>query len=364
MAQPTNPLGALQDSGLKLILSAAFGPLATDRLEFLKTSKALYHNGALWGRKARFFVGRYAPEHWLCRRKSIKNIAYNTGPAYLALSAQDVVVLKDAKIDIIAVSCTGAFATTRPPTAMQMVVFRDCKRSPPWLRPQLSIYFVSPSDIRNTKYILQAMPTIGSLAFCNEADSYIFGRLFYDKANLDDQGLFNEICAQGINFCTMTLPFLDLKVLDGIERFPLRGLNLKFCRSLRTLEKISEMKQLTWLDISGCDSMVDISSISRLPLTYLGYGGCQADTCMETVALLSATLVNLNLNCGEITDAGLQILGQSGMRLKTLSLIWCEKITAAGIAHLADMPLKTLKLRGTGIRLEDCPPRLRHCIRI
>jgi hypothetical protein len=156
-------------------------------------------------------------------------------------------------------------------------------------------------------------------------------------------------------------PFL--RSLAGIGHLPLSALHLENCISLASLDELRKTR-LTKLDISWCDSRLDISGVSALPLETLICTGNFEDKYMPTVALLGATLTRLDLDVSNITDAGLALLGKSGVRLRTLSLAHCNKITAGGIAHLVDMPLETLNLHDTPVRIEDCPPRLWHCITV
>jgi hypothetical protein len=85
---------------------------------------------------------------------------------------------------------------------------------------------------------------------------------------------------------------------------------------------------------------------------------------VEAIASLNTTLTCLGLMSTTITDAGLLVLAKSGMLLESLSLDCCRLVTAAGIAHLADMPLVELYLTGTTVRREDCPPSLKDSVRI
>jgi hypothetical protein len=129
---------------------------------------------------------------------------------------------------------------------------------------------------------------------------------------------------------------------------------------------LAELAELD-LEPSGSINLAFLRGMRRLVSLHIGYSfgeGTISATDIGAIATLSATLSRLSLPSSTITDAGLSALVRSGMRLKYLSLANCKHITAAGIALLAGMPLEILDLRRTGINLRDCPPQLRHCIRV
>jgi hypothetical protein len=302
---------------LELALQAAFGNVANERLPALQTCTALYDNSALWGNRARFCIGRYAPEKWLCDRKSIRNVKYYAS-AGEAISAQDVAVLRGALLTEVVISCPGDF-TPR--------YFYDNKMPIPRL-----IMSCRPEPyLDNLGLVYGVMPTLRGLVLAEATD--LSGLRFLRRSGLRALALVHSD---------------NLKTLDGVGELPIVSLSL------------------------NCPNLINLEGLRGMKLTRLSHDD-SSDTFMETVASLAATLTHLDLAWSPITDAGLKLLGQSGMRLRTLSLMCCAqvlpasssgKITGAGLSNLADMPLETLDLRGNRIKLWDCPPRLHHCIRI
>jgi hypothetical protein len=345
---------------LELVMAAAFGPLTNWRLEFLKTAKALYFNAALWGSDARLYVGRLGPGRWLRDRKSIVNVSLvadtnkDTAKAVFAtraMFARDVTaVLRGTVLNKVAVSYDLNLA---PDVFCGYLMAQDLwsrkVQSPPRLAMSCKPEPCLPEFLLRLRLVCDAMPALRELLLADATD--LSGLQFLRGSALRTLGLDWS---------------RDLRTLDGVEVLPITSLKCTGCESLANLDALRATR-LTQLDISWCDSLfrrLDISGMSALPLEHLAYEACPSDDRLATVALLSATLVHLNLGWSKITDAGLGVLGRSGMRLETLWLTFCGDITAAGLAHLADMPLLDLDLRHTSIKIEDCPPRLGHCIRV
>jgi hypothetical protein len=346
---------------LELILHGALGTLANSRIRVLSASKSLYHCGALWGNSALFKIGSHAPAGWLSMRTSIKSVTFYAigGPILGTLSARDTAVLRGArKVTDIALDYNGGRASTVADERERFITQVE------YPKPRLLLSSTEISYFTDLGLFYEAVPTLQHLSLVGwrDASSAVFlvdpliRELWMEQSRRllvpspptpapTSVPLPTSAAGAGI------LPIVSLSMGSYISFF-----NLNWLRGA----------QLTKLYITGNGNLGDISGIEDLPLVELHYKSCKHDKHMEVVAHLKKTLLHLDLGDSAITDAALLILGQAGMGLRSLSLAGCKEITAAGIAHLEGMSssLKTLDLRGTQIKTEDCPPRLRYRVRV
>jgi hypothetical protein len=383
----TASLLTLPEDVLDLVLTAAYDNSAIARLPALSACRGLYKNQSLWGTAVRLWHD-CRPDGWLQARKSITDvvISEHVGGEGISATLNAIRGAGIRKLDI----CSGLdmevatrgiwhYLKDLPLTHLCMVclVYPD---------PRLQPNSVSLEGIRD------ALPGLRSLEIYELPSSSELTFLF--GLPLEHLRIRNPS---------------TLQALTKIAALPLTSLDIRYCRYLRNLDGLRGLK-LTKLNISHCRGLTPdgISALVGMPLVKLVYKSSALDAHMATIALLAPTLVHLNLSESGVTDAGLRAL--RGMRLKTLSLRFCKGISAAGLAHLADMPLECLHLfsiiisdagllalrglklrrlvlsgcegisaaglahlvdmplelldlRYTGIKLQDCPPNLRSVIR-
>jgi Leucine-rich repeat (LRR) protein len=140
----------------------------------------------------------------------------------------------------------------------------------------------------------------------------------------------------------MNSPLRDVSALTNLSQ--LTTLNLSGCKSLRDISALASLSQLTTLDLSGCKSLRDISALASLSqLTTLDLAGCESLSDVSVLANLSQ-LTSLKLSyCESLSDlSGLANLTQ----LTTLDLAGCESLSDVSVlANLSQL---------TSLKLSNC----------
>jgi len=122
------------------------------------------------------------------------------------------------------------------------------------------------------------------------------------------------------------------------------------CKDWRKLPLIND----GCLDLSGLPNLSDsdlktiLDKASGIRISSINLSNCEKITDASLAHLVTLTsLSSLNLNkCPNITDAGLAHLSKLTL-LSSLSLDWCENITDAGLVHLSELTLlRSLCLNG------------------
>eukprot|EP00808_Paulinella_micropora_P001056 g21783.t1 len=141
------------------------------------------------------------------------------------------------------------------------------------------------------------------------------------------------------------LVFPKLRLSGGIvddALFRLRGLAVKYL-NLDRCEKIPELT-LAWLTWPRCPSSISILDSAPVSQTlHLKLSFCKKITDAGLAHLAALPLHHLDIDrCKKITDVGLAHL--TALPLQYLGLAECTRITDAGLAHLAALPLQRLNL--------------------
>jgi hypothetical protein len=329
----------LPDDVLELVLHAAFGNNTACRLPFLATSKLAYRNFRIWGTKIHLAprAGKRAPTGWLRERKSIRRVEFADSDKCLAsLHQWDLDLLQGSAVQELAIhrAVRDLFGGGQ---------FWRCLARLPLTHLSVTWPRISLKGIR------EALPRL----------RYLYWTVTQRNSNSNSNSNFDSDSElqhiQGLPLTHLGLRNSEnLATLDGFvskQSFgSLVSLSLDGCADLCSLDALKGML-LTSLDISYCHRLKisNLAALATLPLTHLAYRGCRYAGHLTIVALLGATLRQLDLSYSTIEDADLALL--SGLRLRTLSLRGCYKISVAGIAHLEGMSqwLEALYLRDTGI---------------
>ncbi|XP_074652297.1 uncharacterized protein LOC141906806 [Tubulanus polymorphus] len=154
----------------------------------------------------------------------------------------------------------------------------------------------------------------------------------------------------------------------------LRELSLSDCRritdfGLRELSKLET--SLRYLSIAKCDKISDVGVryIAKFcyKLRYLNCRGCEAvsDDSIVQLAHSCRRLRSLDVGKCDVTDDGLQILGDFCVQLKKLSLKSCDGITDRGVIMLANScpGLQQLNVQDCHISVEAYRAVKRFCKR-
>jgi hypothetical protein len=347
-----SPLSKLPDDVLGLVLRAAFGEDAKGRVPFMRTSKRTYQNPKMWGRKVSFRADDRPPPDWLRKRRSVTSIAFKPGEKWFAhLQPRDLALLQGTAvtklvIKRVVVDLFGGAQFWRLLTGLPIT--------------HLSMIQRYRSDV-GLGGALEALPHLRHLEW-GEAS----GLHHVQGPRLTHLGLWGA----------KTPPLLS--GVNARSFGSLTSLDLTNCALLNSLDNLRGM-QLTTLNISHCSGLKrgNIEALASLPLVRLVYRACRNMAHLETVALLGATLLHLDLSYSRIEDEDLAAL-RGLRRLKTLSLSSCDlrklgtlfllscDLMAPGLRHLVDMSpsLELLDLRYTGIKMRQCPQELWHCIRV
>jgi hypothetical protein len=368
---------------LERVLDAACGPVVNRRVRVLSASKRLYRAKELWGSEICFVVQRPPPPAQMLRENRHITSAVFWSPTLEMGTVRSLAVLRGSAITklVILAKLDAQFAGTALWSALKDVplihLCIECQTDPP---ARTRVMHMGPA-------LSAGLVGLAGSAGAAGADAPLFSRRHELVATIPPislEGLREALprlrtlgcrrlhCASELRFLRevplrrLDLASSNLKDLRGIGELPLVvSLNLRSCAKLTSLDDLRGMG-LAELDVSYCHGLRngDISALEGMPLVKLVCRLCATDAHTATIALLGTTLMHLDLARSAVTDAGLFAL--RWLRPGVLSLRGCQKITAAGIAHLAGMAfsLRVLDLRNTGILAEGCPPELRPVVRV
>jgi hypothetical protein len=375
---------------------AAFGALSNHRLAFMRASPLFYRNRALWGSHIKvgwsgsdfkFSCRGFPSANWLRERKSIvsatfvqycgrhnvsgdvEHLAALHGSAITSLTVEEYLTTDSVHINRKAV---WHYLKELPLTHLSMTCRASKRRR--WsldgicaALPRLQILEWKNLDDESELYFLRGLTELRHLGLApcpmlREIGTENLSALPLESLRIGKCGFVRNLdFLRGMRLRKLALcDFPELSDFSALGTLPLESLRVSNCRFLRTLDFLRGMR-LRELDLRGCQELSDYSALRTLPLTRLVLRTDAEDKHMANIVLLNATLEHLDMEWGEITDATLILFAVYGLRLKTLNLAGCGKITGAGLARLVGMPLETLDLRCINLLIQECPPTLRHC---